>query len=128
MQKVVPLLPSHTQPPIAHLRFLNGLEVLHTPLYAPLTFSHRIARALDALSLDPHTQDEPFTTILEIALGEGLSVSVAREMLAFVEMVPDCGLVRDDQGSAASGFAGGPVEERWYRDLISGFTWVDVNP
>lgn len=138
MQKVVPLLAAHTYPTVEKLRFLSGLEVLYTPVYSPLVFARRIKRRLEALAAQ-HPSDEktaePYTTTLDIALAEGLSVSLTKEMLAFTEMIPECGLVRDEQGDAGGGaraglgaiVGGGPVEERWYRDLISGFVWVDVN-
>ncbi|GHJ83930.1 hypothetical protein NliqN6_0332 [Naganishia liquefaciens] len=139
MQKVVPLLPGHTNPPVSMLRFLSGLEVLHTPVYSPSNFARRIRRRLEQSIVrasspsdrgDALTPAEPNTTTLEIALVEALSVSMAREMMAFIEMLPEAGLVRDDQGGSmqhGAGVGGGPVEERWYRDLITGFVWVDVN-
>ena len=131
MQKVVGLLPAHTRPPVTTLAFLSGLHVLHTPVYAPVNFARRIKRRLEgSITSDegPPPSTEPYATTLEIALVEALSVSLAREMMAFIEMIPEAGLVRDDQGAGMKpGSDGGPVEERWYRDLISGFVWDDVN-
>lgn len=136
MQKVVDLLPAHTRPRVTALRFLSGLEVLHTPVYAPANFARRIKRRLEgSVSVGSaeeasRTEPEPYTTTLEIALLEALSVSLTREMMAFITtMVPEAGLVRDDQGAGIKhdGVGVGPVEERWYRDLISGFVWTDGN-
>jgi hypothetical protein len=151
MQKVVPLLPAHTYPAVEKLRFLSGLEVLHTPVYSPRTFERRVRRRLEdsvhrSDDRNGHTNDtsmvnfestisafceEPYATTLDIALTEGLSVSLAKEMLAFIEMIPECGLVRDEQsdggGTGGGMIGGGPVEERWYRNMISQYTWVDAN-
>ncbi|KAI5453584.1 Vacuolar protein-sorting-associated protein 36 [Naganishia albida] len=152
MQKVVPLLTAHTHPSVEKLRFLSGLEVLHTPVYSPTTFERRVTRRLEHALKAPRQQgiqeddgaatvvveskissccSEPYTTTLDIALTEGLSVSLTKEMLSFIEMIPECGLVRDGQGdgggTSGSLMGGGPVEERWYRNLISHFNWVDIN-
>lgn len=152
MQKVVPLLTAHTHPSVEKLRFLSGLEVLHTPVYSPTTFERRVTRRLEHAHKATRQQgiqeddgaatvvveskissccSEPYTTTLDIALTEGLSVSLTKEMLSFIEMIPECGLVRDEQGdgggTSGSLMGGGPVEERWYRNMISHFNWVDIN-
>ncbi|KAJ9120090.1 hypothetical protein QFC22_002988 [Naganishia vaughanmartiniae] len=140
MAKVVPLLPRHTRPPytVEKLRFLSGLEVLHTPVYSPEVFARRIRRRLDpavvvVASFDGGTSvGEVYTTALDIALQEALSVALTDEMMRFVMQIPDCGLVTDDGGGGGGAGGGlgagdGPVRERWYRDLMTGFVWVDPN-
>lgn len=147
MAKVVPLLPRHTYPPhtVRKLRFLSGLEVLHTPVYSPDVFARRVRRRLDAVVVDggvgPETggtatataaPGEPYTTTLDIALTEALSVALTSEMMLLIMQIPDCGLVTDDGGGGgggggALGTGDGPVGERWYRDLMTGYTWIDPN-
>ncbi|KAJ9103842.1 hypothetical protein QFC21_002304 [Naganishia friedmannii] len=143
MAKVVPLLPRHTRAPctVRKLRFLSGLEVLHTPVYSPEVFARRVRGRLDSVVVvvgDEASRGssggagEPYTTTLDIALTEALSVALTSEMMRFIIQIPDCGLVTDDGGGAGGGGlegggGDGPVGERWYRDLMTGYQWADPN-
>jgi ESCRT-II complex subunit VPS36 len=103
LRQVVALLPSHTRPPLATRAFRSGLVVLHTPRYAIDAFAARVLPMLDA-------------TTLEVARTEGLSASLAGEMLETLEA--DEGVfVRDQIGA----------QTRWWPNLLLSYVWEDPN-
>jgi hypothetical protein len=90
------------------MTFPTGLSVLHTPYYNPRIFSQRLVR-----QLSPDTEDEVEKSMstVEIALGHGLSVGLAKELVLLIE-TQFANIVRDEQAQEQGG------GERWYRNLI----------
>lgn len=96
------------------MTFPSGLSVLHTPYYHPKIFSDRLVNTLtprdsDSSNMSQEDYERSYST-MEIALTEGLSVGLGRELVGLVEMQYGS-VVRDEQ----SGGGG----ERWFRNLIS---------
>ena len=90
------------------MTFPTGLSVLHTPFYHPKIFSHRLVGQLSPTESD---EVERALSTVEIALAEGLSVGLAKEMVYLVETQYGQ-IVRDEQAQEQGG------GERWYRNLI----------
>jgi len=90
------------------MTFPTGLSVLHTPFYHPKIFSHRLVGQLSPAESD---EVERALSTVEIALAEGLSVGLAKEMVYLVETQYGQ-IVRDEQAQEQGG------GERWYRNLI----------
>lgn len=105
---VLPQLPIFTDPPIKMRTFASGLKVLHTPLYTHASFSARLTGFL-ALA-GPKT-------VAQVAQDEGITLGLAAEMIAAVEMDGD--ICRDDGMSAITG--GGEV--RWWKNVFVGYSW-----
>jgi hypothetical protein len=91
------------------MTFPTGLSVLHTPFYHPKIFSNRLLTQLSPTSSD-EVVERALSTV-EIALTEGLSVGLAKEMVYLVESRFGQ-VVRDEQAQEQGG------GERWYRNLI----------
>jgi ESCRT-II complex subunit VPS36 len=98
------------------MTFPSGLSVLHTPYYHTKTFSARLLRQLEPAPSDP--MENSLSTV-EIALMEGLSVALAKELIYLVEAQTGS-LVRDEQAQEQGG------GERWYRNLIMDFKVEDI--
>jgi len=90
------------------MTFPTGLSVLHTPYYNPRIFSQRLVRQL---SPDAEDEIEKSMSTVEIALGQGLSVGLAKELVLLIE-TQFANIVRDEQAQEQGG------GERWYRNLI----------
>jgi hypothetical protein len=86
------------------MTFPTGLSVLHTPYYNPRILVRQ---------LSPDTEDEVEKSMstVEIALGHGLSVGLAKELVLLIE-TQFANIVRDEQAQEQGG------GERWYRNLI----------
>ncbi|KAF8624313.1 hypothetical protein AX15_005943 [Amanita polypyramis BW_CC] len=111
--QVVPFLPLYITPTI-HMRTLNsGLTVLHTPPYTSAAFASRLSSFLSLVG--------PQTTT-DIALEEGLSVSLIKEMVESVEVE---GYVLRDDASAAIVGGGGVSGARvwWWNNVFEGYVW-----
>ncbi|KAF8630077.1 hypothetical protein AX17_005475 [Amanita inopinata Kibby_2008] len=109
----IPLLPLFTNPTI-HMRILDsGLTVLHIPPYTQAAFAARLASFLSLSG--------PQTTI-DIAMEEGLSVSLAKEMVEAVESDGD--VLRDDANAALVGGGGvGGAQLKWWNNVFEGYVW-----
>lgn len=90
------------------MTFPTGLSVLHTPFYHPKVFSGRLLQRLSPTDSD--AVERALSTV-EIALNEGLSVGLAKEMVYLIE-AQFGQVVRDEQAQEQGG------GERWYRNLI----------
>ncbi|KAF9514923.1 hypothetical protein BS47DRAFT_1316509 [Hydnum rufescens UP504] len=102
----VPYLSQYTSPPIELRVFRSGLRVLHTPKYSNNAFSERLVALLNATPAG-------FKTIIDIAMGEHMSVGLAEEMIQDVE---DAGRVARDDGGAND-------ETRWYVNILHDYVW-----
>jgi ESCRT-II complex subunit VPS36 len=109
-------LPALTDPSISLRTFRSSAHcVLHTPFFSAPSFRRRLLSALAPTEPAPL----PSISTVELALAEDVGVSLAKEMVE--ELEADAGeVVRDAQGGAGGG-------ERWYRNLISSCTWVELN-
>jgi hypothetical protein len=90
------------------MTFPTGLSVLHTPYYNPRIFSQRLVRELSPGESD---ESEKSLSTVEIALNQGLSVGLAKEMVLLIENQFG-NIVRDEQAQEQGG------GERWFRNLI----------
>lgn len=90
--------------PLKLRAFRSGLTVLHTPAFEDAAFAKRVLPTLDR-------------TTLEIARGEGLSASLAEEMMELLE--GERGEVVRDQAAGTA--------LRWWPNLILGYSWSDPN-
>lgn len=115
-RKTIPLLPTYTKPRVEMMTFPSGLSVLHTPYYHTQIFSARLLRQLEPAPSDP--MENSLSTV-EIALMEGLSVALAKELIYLVEAQTGS-LVRDEQAQEQGG------GERWYKNLIMDFKVEDI--
>lgn len=103
---LLPLLPSHTAPPIHSMALPSGLTVLYMPRYAPDIL---LARLVDRMG----GEEEHGLSIIDIAATEGLPIGLASQ---FVELIAvKGGIVRDDQAGPGDGGT------KWYRDIISSY-------
>jgi ESCRT-II complex subunit VPS36 len=114
--KAIPLLATHTRPKVELMTFPTGLSVLHTPFYHPKIFSNRLASQLTPTGSD---EVEKAMSTVEIALTEGLSVGLAKELVYLVESQFGQ-VVRDEQAQEQGG------GERWYRNLINDTQMCDI--
>jgi ESCRT-II complex subunit VPS36 len=111
--QIIPLLPIYTSPGIHARTLASGLTVLHTPPYAPAAFASRLAGFLSL--------NGPQTTI-DVAVEEGLSVSLVKEMVEAVERDGD--IVRDDANAAILGGGGvGGSQLRWWVNVFERYVW-----
>ncbi|KXN85937.1 Vacuolar protein-sorting-associated protein 36 [Leucoagaricus sp. SymC.cos] len=124
--QVISHLSQHTHPPIHKRTFKSGLSVLHTPPYAQGAFSDRIIIHL--------TTGGPKTT-MEIAMVEGITVALTKEMIDEAEMNGD--VVRDDAecviqdsmaggdgvGLGGVGLGVGEAGVRWWPNVFVGYVW-----
>lgn len=116
------------------MTFSSGLAVLHTPYYHPRIFSARLVRQLspapiqlvdsneqelDSASNKLRRPEEKGLTTIEIAVTEGLSVGLAKEMVETIERQIGS-IVRDEQGGETGG------GERWFRNLMVGWRVEDI--
>lgn len=109
--QVLPLLPSHTAPPVRLRTFpTTGLRVLHTPAYAPGAFAARLCELIAARG--PRTA-------LEVAWAEAVPVGLVAEMIGEAEMG---GAVCRDEVHAAGGVGDG-VEVRWWANAFRDYVW-----
>ena len=109
--QVLPLLPSHTAPPVRLRTFpTTGLRVLHTPAYAPGAFTARLCELIAARG--PRTA-------LEVAWAEAVPVGLVAEMIGEAEMG---GAVCRDEVHAAGGVGDG-VEVRWWANAFRDYVW-----
>lgn len=115
-RSTLPYLPALTSPSITLRTFRSSAHcVLHTPFFSAPAFR---ARLLTALAPTPSALLPSMSTI-ELALAEDVGVGLVKEMVE--ELEADKGeVVRDAQAGTGGG-------ERWYRNLISCCTWVEVN-
>jgi len=121
---VLPLLPTHTSPPIHTRKFPSGLTVLHTPHFSASAFAARVAGWL--LQYGEESLAEGGKTTVQIAQQENMSVSLAKEMMEVCENEGD--VVRDDVGEAglygsAGVRVGVEVGVRWWPNLFVGYVW-----
>lgn len=111
--QVIPLLPIYTNPNIQTRTLNSGLTVLHTPPFSPAAFASRLAGFISLTA--------PQTTI-DIAVEEGLSVSLVKEMVEAVEA--DGHVVRDDANAAIVGGGGvGGAQLKWWVNMFEGYMW-----
>jgi len=108
---VLPHLPQHTSPPIRLRAFPSGLSVLHTPSYTHASFTARLASLL-ALTGPKST--------MEVAGEEGITMGLAREMIAAVE---EDGAICRDGGGGGVGVVVGGGEVRWWVNVFRGYVW-----
>ena len=120
--QVIPLLPKYTSPQIQIRKFKSGLSVLHTPSFSQSAFNTRLKAHL--------TLQGPKTT-MEIALIEGITVALAREMINDAEINGD--VVRDDAecviqdvdlnggGFASTGL--GEAGVKWWPNVFIDYVW-----
>lgn len=106
MKDVLRYLPEYTRPPVRSLRLPSG-SVLHTPIYAPPALAHRLRAQLTPAE---QADGEPSLTTLDIAMQEGLTVSVCKEILDVIALQVGT-LVIDEQGNQGGG-------DRWFRNII----------
>lgn len=146
MASVIPLLGGFTNPKVKVLKLLGGSRVVHTPVYEPEEVSKRLMKRLrpdirreqarTSVSTAPETEEaetehtqrietteepiefEKSLTTIDFALSEGLSVTLAQELLEIIQMNLGS-IVVDTQ--AAEGGAG----DRWYRNVIVGQPLAD---
>lgn len=115
--QVTPHLPQHTSPPIHKRTFKSGLTVLHTPPYSQHAFSDRLTAHL--------TTDGPKTT-MEVAMIEGITVALAKEMINDAEMRGDVVRAGAECVIADGGGVGLGVGEagvRWWPNVFVGYVW-----
>ncbi|KAJ3573279.1 hypothetical protein NP233_g2525 [Leucocoprinus birnbaumii] len=116
--QVIPLLPQYTTPQIHKRTFKSGLSVLHTPPYTQHIFVTRLISHL--------TTNGPKTT-MEIAMVEGITVALAKEMVDDAEMSGD--VIREDpesviqDGSGVVGLGVGEAGVKWWPNVFLGYVW-----
>lgn len=131
---ILPILSTHTSPPINMLVLPSTLNVLHTPAYAPPAILSRLISRLtpnvngdrsdiesEPAEAGESVESERSLSLLEISSQEGLPIGLAKELMESIERIsaPEgvrepVGVVRDDQAVGDGGV-------RWYRDIISGW-------
>ncbi|CAH7689935.1 EAP30/Vps36 family-domain-containing protein [Phakopsora pachyrhizi] len=78
-------LPLCTNPPIQLHTFRSGLKVLHSPYYSTKSFADRLLRRLNSEERRNLTDGIGWITTLEVAQLEGVTVSLATELIEMVE-------------------------------------------
>ncbi|KAF9446258.1 hypothetical protein P691DRAFT_673987 [Macrolepiota fuliginosa MF-IS2] len=119
--QVIPHLPHHTSPPIHKRTFKSGLTVLHTPPYTPNAFSSRLIS---------HLITEGPKTTMEVAIIEGITVALAKEMIDDAEVRGDvvrsdveAVMIDDDGRGLGLGLGVGEAGVRWWPNLFAGYIW-----
>ncbi|KAK2460420.1 hypothetical protein APHAL10511_007585 [Amanita phalloides] len=104
--QVVALLPLHTR------TFASGLTVLHTPPYSHAAFASRLTSFLALVGSQ---------TTTDIALEEGLSFSLVKEMVEAVEA--EGHVVRDDASASLAGGAVAGAHVKWWANMLADYAW-----
>ncbi|MBW0526472.1 hypothetical protein O181_066187 [Austropuccinia psidii MF-1] len=110
-------LAEYTNPQIRLRTFSSGLRVLHTPYFGITAFADRLLKRFQSDKKDEDACMWQEMTTLEVAHAEGLSTSLASEMLEMLEQSEETPIVRDFD--IQTGIV------KWFPNLISSYQWAE---